>query len=514
MERISLKKQLLIIRLYTEGLSYSEIAIKASVGKGTVANVILELKAGKFPEFGDLPEQLELLRELAVDLKRTRLTPVQAAVGVSILSRLQELGVEPGEIEGLSSLYRTLTAEGTDMQSFIRVALSLEEVRKRTGLSVEELEVKVKSLEESASRLEPLAKGVKQTESALKGLEKNRKRLVEEVTVLEKRHQILTENVRDKEQRETELSNRLMGLEGKTQSADERLATIRKDLKELSGIGMSPDNLTAFAQRLKVLAQRHGMKPEVICSTLMHELEQLDDGLGLDTINKAKNQELHRIDGAIRKGKEESTAIRGINEKLRQERSELKAVLSEERRHITNNIEAISTSALSTLAELKAVISEERRHITKSIEDINTTAENTGTKLRAAISEERRHITKDFEAINLSAVSTIAELKQDLSAGVCESITEVNKLRDRALELGKELGQFQEVIESSKWLKGLQALIKSDEEIEPDRVRVIGITVMQAMLTWLNHHSQDSGTSWLLGPSIVTLIGELERWKV
>ncbi|GAF88920.1 unnamed protein product, partial [marine sediment metagenome] len=40
MEKLSLKKKLLIIRLYTEGLSYSEIAIKASVGKGTVANVI------------------------------------------------------------------------------------------------------------------------------------------------------------------------------------------------------------------------------------------------------------------------------------------------------------------------------------------------------------------------------------------------------------------------------------------------------------------------------------------
>ena len=68
MEKLSLKKKLLIIRLYTEGLSYGDIANKAGVGKGTVANVITELKTGRFPEFGDLPEQLELIRELAVDL--------------------------------------------------------------------------------------------------------------------------------------------------------------------------------------------------------------------------------------------------------------------------------------------------------------------------------------------------------------------------------------------------------------------------------------------------------------
>ena len=80
MEKLSLKKKLLIIRLYMEGLPYSKIATKAGVGKGTVSNVIAELKSGRFPEFGGLSEQLELIRELATDLKRTRLTPVQAAV--------------------------------------------------------------------------------------------------------------------------------------------------------------------------------------------------------------------------------------------------------------------------------------------------------------------------------------------------------------------------------------------------------------------------------------------------
>ena len=484
MEKLSLKKKLLVIRLYTEGLSYSEIAIKASVGKGTVANVITELKAGKFPEFGDLSEHLELIRELAVDLRRTRLTPVQAAVGVSVLARLQELEVEPGEIEGLSALYRTLNTEGTDMQSFIRVALSLEEVRKRTGLSVEELEIKVKDLEESANRLEPLAKEVANREAQLTALDVKNQTLTGKVSGIEKRYKILEENVRDKEQRDTELSNRLIGLEDRAQRADERLAIARKDLKELSGIGMSLDNLTAFTQRLKVVAQRHGIKPEVLSSKLMDELEQLDEGLGLDTVNKAKKQERRRIDSAIRKGEEESTAISNTNEKLRQERSELKAVLSEERRHITNNIVAI-----------------------------NRIAENTIAELEAAILEERRHITKGFEAINLSVVSTITKLKQDLAAGVRGSVIEVNKLRDRALELGKELGQFQEAIESSKWLKGLQSLLRDDEEVELSQVRVLGMTVLRCIQSRLDQAYKDSGSQSFLRASINNLIGGLEGWK-
>jgi len=224
----------------------------------------------------------------------------------------------------------------------------------------------------------------------------------------------------------------------------------------LSGIGMSLEYLSAFAQRFKIIAQRHGVKSEFLCGRLVDELEQLDEGLGLETIIKVKKQELRRIEDTVLKTKEESEAISSTNEELRQERS----------------------------------------------------------SLRAALLEERRHITKDIRAINTTARSMITKLKQDLGTGVRESVIEVNKLRNQALRLGKELGQFNEMIESNKWLKGLQALVKGDEEVEPDQVRVIGITVMQAILSWLNQRSEDSSIPYSLRLSISNLIGELEKWKL
>ena len=454
MEKLSLKKKVFVIRLYFEGLSYDEIAAKAGIGKGTVANVITELKAGRFPEFGDLSEQIDLLRELAVDLKRTRLTPVQAAVGVSVLSRLQELRIEPNEIEGLSALCQTLNADGIDIPLFVRAALAFEEERRRTGLSVDELETKVKSLEESATRLEPLAKEVMEQEARLTELAKQRESLAKEVSELEEHHEALQEKVRGKEQRETELSSRVRDLEDRAQRADERLTIARKDLKELSGIGMSLDNLTAFTQRLKVIAQRHGIKPEVLSSKLMDELEQLDEGLGLDTITRAKKGEKSKLNKEMLKTGEELAALRSTIQKLGEERA----------------------------------------------------------SSRAALLEERRHITKDIQAINMIARNTIAEFKRVIGSVVGVSIVEVNKLSDQALQLGKELGQYNEMIESNKWLKGLLALVKGDE-VEPEQVRGIGITVLHAMITWLDRHSQDSGVPWLLRPSIANLSGDLERWK-
>jgi len=38
MKQLSLKKKLLVLRLYFEGLSYDEIAVRADVSKGTVGH--------------------------------------------------------------------------------------------------------------------------------------------------------------------------------------------------------------------------------------------------------------------------------------------------------------------------------------------------------------------------------------------------------------------------------------------------------------------------------------------
>jgi DNA-directed RNA polymerase specialized sigma24 family protein len=56
MERLTAKRKLAVVRLYFSGLSYDEIAAKSGVSKGTVANVVAELKAGTVPEAADVTE--------------------------------------------------------------------------------------------------------------------------------------------------------------------------------------------------------------------------------------------------------------------------------------------------------------------------------------------------------------------------------------------------------------------------------------------------------------------------
>lgn len=456
MQKLSLKKTLLIVRLYFDGLAYGEIAVRAGVGKGTVANVISELKAGQFPEAGNLSDHLELLRELAVDLRRTRLTPVQAAVGLSVLSRLQQLGVEPGDIEGCAALGHALTTGDADVQSLVRAAITVDEARKHTGLSVDELENRVKELQEAANRLEPLAKKVADYEKQLADLDISRQGLRDEVSSLENRTQTLNRNIADKERREAELSSRVSDLEEKAYSADERLANARKDLETLSRIGMSLDNLSGFTERLKSIAQRHGISPNALRERLLSDLEQLDKGLGLEIAIQTKQRELRRIEEATLKAQEKLVALQTTNQQLQLEQS----------------------------------------------------------SLRAALTEERKRITKEVGAISTMAQNMVAELRQNLGNGVSESLAEVDRVKNRALELGKELGQFEGIIESNNWLKGLLALVKGDDAINANQTRVIGLTVLRGISTYLNRNFGSSGSSYPLKTSITSAVTELERWKV
>ena len=208
MEKLSVEKQLGIIKLYLSGLPYGEISAKAGVSKGTVSNVIADLRAGRILDAQEPVEQLELLRELAIDLRRLKLTPGQAVAGIAIVSRLQELSIEPSDIEQWAALCRNLAPQGTEAPAFVRVALALEEVTGRTGLSVEALEAKVCGLEEEAARLEPRTRQLKECQRELEKLEKRRQSLAGEVGQLEKRLEPLRRSVTQKEQREGELSQR------------------------------------------------------------------------------------------------------------------------------------------------------------------------------------------------------------------------------------------------------------------------------------------------------------------
>ena len=201
MERLSARKKLGIVRQYLSGSSYDEIAAKSGVSKGTVANVVAELKAGRFPEAADIVEQIELLRELSFNLKRSKLTPGQCATGLAVLTRINECGLTPADIDRWPMILKSAGTE-EDAQEFVRVIHSIQEAQKRTGLSLDELDNKVHELERKAADLEPMSKQREDYKKQLSELTRQRENLASVVANLEEKYKLLNPRVKDMEKRD------------------------------------------------------------------------------------------------------------------------------------------------------------------------------------------------------------------------------------------------------------------------------------------------------------------------
>ncbi len=69
---LSGRQKLEIIRLFFRGEGYAEIAQQTDTSKGSVHNVVNELREGRFTDIAR-PDEIDLLRDLAVSLKKAGL---------------------------------------------------------------------------------------------------------------------------------------------------------------------------------------------------------------------------------------------------------------------------------------------------------------------------------------------------------------------------------------------------------------------------------------------------------
>jgi len=453
MERLTAKKKLAIIRLYLSGLSYGEIVAKCGVSKGTVANVVAELKAGSFPEAADTGEHIELLRELSIDLKQSNLTPGQCAIGLILLTRIGECGLDPADIDRWPTILKAVRNED-DAKEFVRLIYSIQEVQQRSGLGIEALDKKVHELEKKAADLEPVSEKLKDSKKELAELTKQRDGLTSSVAMLEQRSELLTPRVKDLENREQNLSRRIADMEPKAEKAERTLSALKGETQKLEDLGLSLRGLAEFNEKLQEIAQHHAVKPSELRSRLLQELQNLDKGLALETLIRSRQQELDGMEQALVRTKEDVETTRAVVGSLQQEK----------------------------------------------------------TNLEESIKEMREKVMREIARIVPLAQDVVTKLSEGLRRGNDEALAEVQRLRDEAIEVGREIGQYEGILRSNEWLNELLALVQGKENIADKRVKVIALLVVRAIHTWSKR--QDSLSYTFLPHALETLIGELERWKV
>jgi transposase len=453
MERLTAKKKLAVVRLYFSGLSYDEVAAKTGVSKGTVANVVAELKAGVIPEAADVGEHIELLRELSLDLKRSNLTAGQCAIGLILLTRISECGLDPADIDRWPMILKMVRNED-DTKEFVRLIYSIQEVQQRSGLGIEALDKKVHELEKKAADLEPVSDKLKDSKKELADLTKRRDELANSVAILEQKEEMLTRRVKELEKREQNLSRRIADMEPKAEKAQSTISAMKREMQKLEDLGLSLKEVAEFNEKLQQIAQHHTIKPSELRGRLLQELQHLDKGLALETLIRSRRQELEKTEQAlVRTGKEMEAA---------------KAVVG-------------------TLGQEK-------------------------TNLEASIKEMREKIMGEITKVVPLAQDVVTRFSEELRCGNDEALAEMRRLRDEALNIGREIGQYEGRLKSCEWLDDLLALVLGKEDIAGARVRVIVLLVVRGLHAWVK--GQGFSSDAILRRATELLIGALEEWKV
>jgi predicted nucleic acid-binding Zn-ribbon protein len=455
MERLTAKKKLSVVRLYLSGLSYDDIAARSSVSKGTVANVATDLKAGMIPEAADVGEYIELLRELSFDLKRSELTPGQCAVGLILLKQISECGLDPADINRWPMILKSVRNED-DINEFVRLVYSIQQAQQRSGLSLEALDNKVQELEKKAADLEPISDKLKDCKKQLVELTKQREELASAVALLEQKNELLSPQVKELERREQTLSRQIGEMEPKAQKAETTLSTLKGETQKLGDIGFTLKELAEFNKKLQAIAQHHSIKPSEFRSRLLHELETLDKGLALETLIQSRQQEMDKIEQAIARGKNEIESTRASVDSLKQEKR----------------------------------------------------------NLEVSIKETRDKVGGEIAKIIPLAQDTISKLGEELRRGNEGALSEIRRLRDEAVDVGRDVGRYEGILQVNEWLNELTALVRGEDNIEGNRVRVIVLPVVRALYNWLKNHHSYSLSFTSLSFAVERLISDLETWKI
>ena len=179
------RKKMNVVRFYLQGDSYQQMADKAGVAKGTVVNIIRDLKEGRIDAIGNLSDEIDAFREIAVDLKRSGLTVSQATIGISAFQGISSLGIPPNEVKDVVDKCRQLTPDGIKTQAFLAAAVAVRELEERTGYEPQELEEWVTELERQCIRLEQRCRELAPMAKKVAELTDDLERLTQEQVTLE-----------------------------------------------------------------------------------------------------------------------------------------------------------------------------------------------------------------------------------------------------------------------------------------------------------------------------------------
>ena len=223
MKEISTAKRQEVVQYYVLGYSYEEIVGETGVSHGSVANIIKDVGDGRLTISGSTFDQANDLRQLSLDLKRKKLEPSQALLGLLLFERFRALGISPELVYRWAELSKRFTPVDFPAEEFFGVALRLHQLEKTEGRPFEDL------TEEYKRKQEDMGKVSKDVDSLLN----KKSQLSGEIGPLSKELESL-KRVKEKLEDQTEIQNtKVEDLKVKVKELKEEKAQLNRQVKDL-----------------------------------------------------------------------------------------------------------------------------------------------------------------------------------------------------------------------------------------------------------------------------------------
>ena len=400
MPEITMRKRLNVVRLYFHGLSYQDIVTRAGVSKGTVVNVINDLKEGRFPSLEPIQEHVYALREIAVEIKRSGLSVSQAALGLSAFKGIASLGLPPRDVAGVFNLFRQLAPDGVATKQFVAAAMTVKGIQDRTGRGSEELEAWMNELEFQVTDLSQRRQELEPIAERVDSLIRDRDRLAEEVAQLGSdsqeakrrldiqirgRHEhlkALESRIVETQRLIDQTGRRYLHQQEEARQAESRLNVATVAIEKLARLGLVLKDLPELATRLALVARHHRIDPDQFQDWLFSCLDHCSSLLGLESMIKARQEEL-RLDerklAAVRsKGEIAAAELQALSKQGAEEEVAQRTIRDAWEENVRSVWTTLADAARLEMAELRAIGEAMKEEATARAADLQDTARALG----------------------------------------------------------------------------------------------------------------------------------------
>lgn len=374
MPRIPVRWQMEVLTHYFDGFPYDEVVKEMKrkgrpVSKGSVVNIVKEMKKGVYPRFDRVLDQVEHLRRLAVDCRKQGLSVPQASLGLTLFKRLIRIGVEPSSVEDWVRMCKRLSLPAYPVERFVESALRLRELEEETGRGYSEL---VQSFQEAqigvAELEEDRRKKREEIEKEIQGLKRER----EKVKAMFE-DQGLTWNEGVKMLKDiADLRGELEKLKGEKAAAKDRLEQERENVEttrcQVSSVRRRKLRLEAEVFELSRIYQRYR-------DWYNREAPQMDE------YESTLLRSVHRLEEQKRELEETNSQIQERSQRLKDEVKQLKVEIWEKER----KVKELEEAEKKTKEILKGEIEEGRRKLRKYKQEKRREIEETREKVKEIV---------------------------------------------------------------------------------------------------------------------------------